>query len=370
MLVLADSLITGLVIAFACFRIAETTIALEQEGSQILKFSLRLNNDLLPSQYVTLAQAAEDAGFDQFWVSNDLFLRSDIPILTQVALRTERIHVGTGILNPYTIHPAEMAMLAATMDEISGNRFLLGIAAGAGDFLNWVGIEQERPLAAVRETILAVRGLLRGERVALDGKFLRWNDEAYLRFAPPRVTPIYVGAMGPKMLALSGELADGVLPLLFPPEHYFGVRPHIDAGIAHRADDLDQLDLAACIWVSLSEDKAAARRVLAQKVAYYGHALGELIYRQLGVDREEFRPIEHALQVERNEEKAIALVDDRMLRIGVVGGPEEVIARLEPLVAAGVDHLSFGPPLGPDPLAAVKLLEKVISHFRFKLFLT
>ncbi len=329
-----------------------------------MKFSLRLNNDLPSHLYVTLAQAAESVGFDQFWVSNDLFLRSDIPILTQVALRTERLCVGTGILNPYTMHPAEMAMLAATLDEISGNRFLLGIAAGAGDFLNWVGIEQDRPLAAVRETILAVRGLLRGEHVQMDGTFLRWGAEAYLRFAPPRVTPIYVGAMGPKMLSLSAELADGVLPLLFPPEHYFGVRPHVDRGISRRAADLDPLDVAACIWVSLSADRAAAQRVLAQKVAYYGHSLGELIYRRLGVDREEFRPIEHALQVERDEEKAIGLVDERMLRIGIVGAPADVIERLEPLVAAGVDHLSFGPPLGPDPLEAVRLLGEVVKYFR------
>lgn len=310
-----------------------------------------------------LAQAAEAVGFDQFWVSNDLFLRSDIPILVQVALRTERIHVGTGILNPYTIHPAEMAMIAATMDEIIGNRFLLGLAAGAGDFLDWVGIEQTRPLIAMRETITAIRGLLQGERVRLDGHFLRWSEEAYLRFEPPQVTPIYLGAMGPKMLSLAGELADGVLPLLFPPEHYFGVEPFVAQGIANRNSQLPPLDFAACIWVSLSEDRTAARRVLAQKIAYYGHALGELIYARLGVDREEFRPIEQALQVERDEEKAIALVDDRMLRVGVVGSSADLIERLEPLVAAGVEHLSFGPPLGPDPLEAVRLLGQVIRHF-------
>jgi 5,10-methylenetetrahydromethanopterin reductase len=89
-----------------------------------------------------------------------------------------------------------------------------------------------------------------------------------------------------------------------------------------------------------------------------------LIYRRLGVAREEFLPIEQALHVERNEEKAIRLVDDRMLRIGVVGSTADVIERLEPLVAAGVDHLSFGPPLGPDPLEAVRLLGQVIAHFR------
>ncbi len=216
----------------------------------------------------------------------------------------------------------------------------------------------------MRESITAVRGLLRGERVALDGQFLRWNEEAYLRFAPPRVTPIYLGAMGPKMLALAGEVADGVLPLLFPPELYFDVKPHIDRGLAIRDTELAPLDLAACIWVSLSEDRAAARRVLAQKIAYYGHALGELIYNRLGVAQAEFAPIEHALQTERDEEKAIALVDDRMLRIGIVGSPADVIERLEPLVAAGVEHLSFGPPLGPDPLEAVRLLGQVIRHFQ------
>ncbi|MBX3051229.1 MAG: LLM class flavin-dependent oxidoreductase [Caldilineaceae bacterium] len=329
-----------------------------------MKFSLRLNNDLPAAAYIPLAQAAEAAGFDQFWVSNDLFLRSDIPILTAVALATQRIHVGTGILNPYTIHPAEMAMLAATMDEISGNRFLLGIAAGAGDFLEWVGLEQTRPLAAMRETIQAVRALLAGERVALAGRYLRWNEEAYLRFPAPRITPIYLGAMGPKMLALAGEQADGVLPLLFPPEHYFNVQPLLDAGIAIRNSQLAPLDFAACIWVSLAEDRAAARRVLAQKIAYYGQSLGPLILSQLGLAREDFAEIEQAMHVGKNEEKAIGLVDERMLRIGIVGGPGDVIERLEPLVAAGATHLSFGPPLGPDPLVAVGLLGQVIRHFQ------
>ena len=329
-----------------------------------MRFSLRLNNDLPLQQYITLAQAAEKAGFDQFWVSNDLFLRSNLVILPAIAQATNHIQIGTGILNPYTIDPSEVAMFAATMDELSGNRFNLGIAAGAGDFLNWVGIEQTRPLTAMQESVLAIRALLSGQAAEIDGKFLRWNSEAYLRWQPPRVTPIYVGAMGPKMLALSGELADGVLPLLFPPEHYFTVQPHIEAGSAMRPPQLAPLDFAACIWVSLSDDSTAARRVLAQKVAYYGHALSPLILEQLGLERAEFGPIEHAIMVERDEEKAIALVDDRMLRIGVVGGPKDVISRMEPLVAAGAQHLSFGPPLGPDLMEAVRLLGEVVKHFK------
>jgi 5,10-methylenetetrahydromethanopterin reductase len=328
-----------------------------------MRFSLRLNNDLPVDKYIALARAAEEAGFDQFWLSNDLFLRSALAILPAVVLATTRIEIGTGILNPYTLHPGEIAMFAATMDELSGSRFNLGLAAGAGEFLKWVGIEQGSTLAALRETIEVVRGLQMGERAAIEGQFLHWSNEAYLHFSAPRRTPIYVGAMGPKMLALSGELADGVLPLLFPPEHYFGVLPYLQEGIQRRQANLGELDLAACIWISLSDDRYAARRVLAHKIAYYGHALGPLIWGRLGLVKEDFVPIEQAMIVERDEEKAIALVDERMLRIGIVGDARDVIERMEPLVAAGARHLSFGPPLGPDPLQAIGLLGQVVKHF-------
>jgi 5,10-methylenetetrahydromethanopterin reductase len=329
-----------------------------------VRFSLRLNNDLPLDDYGPLARAAEEAGFDQFWVSNDLFLASALVILPAVALATMRIEIGAGIFNPYTLHPGEIAMFAASMDELSGCRFNLGLAAGAGEFLKWVGIEQAAPLAALAETITAIRQLHAGERAVRQGRFLRWSSEAYLRRSAPRQTPIYIGAMGPKMLALAGEMADGALPLLFPPEHYFSVLPYVQEGLARRAPTLGELDLAACIWVSLAPDRAAARRALAAKIAYYGHALGPLIWDRLGLTRVDFAPIEQAMMVERDEEKAIALVDERMLRIGVIGDAAAVIARLEPLVAAGVRHLSFGPPLGPDPLAAVRLLGEVVRHFR------
>lgn len=329
-----------------------------------MRFSLRFNNDLPARDYIALAQAAEAAGFDQFWVSNDLFLRSAQAILPAIAAATTRIEIGSCILNPYTLHPAELAMFAATMDELSGNRFNLGLAAGAGEFLKWVGIDQDRPLSLMREVIDAIQRLLRGERAALTGAHLKWGDEAYLRFKAPRQTPIYLGAMSPGMLRLAGETCDGVLPLLFPPEHYFSVRPIIDEGLARRNSPAP-FDLAACIWVSLDSDRSAARRSLAQKIAYYGHALSPLIYERLGVSQDDFRPIERALMVEQDQEKAIGMVSDAMLRIGVVGDAEALTARLRPLADAGVSHLSFGPPLGPDPLRTINYLgAQVLAAFR------
>src|SRR5215471_3403730 len=122
-----------------------------------MRFSVRLNNDLPLSQYAQLAGAAESAGFDQFWVSNDLFLRSVWVILSHAAAATSRIQLGTCIVNPYTMHPAETAMAAATLDELSDGRFNLGIASGASDFLQWIGIHPDRPLTRVVETVDVLR---------------------------------------------------------------------------------------------------------------------------------------------------------------------------------------------------------------------
>src|SRR5215211_2281515 len=116
-----------------------------------MRFSVRFNNDMPAREYPRLARAAEAAGFDQIWVSDDLFLRGVWPILSACAVATERIGLGSCVVNPYSMHPAEIAMQATALDELSGGRFNLGIAAGAGDFLGWIGVSQERPLATTAE---------------------------------------------------------------------------------------------------------------------------------------------------------------------------------------------------------------------------
>jgi 5,10-methylenetetrahydromethanopterin reductase len=330
-----------------------------------VRFSVRFNNDLPVTEYPPLARAAEAAGFDQFWVSDDLFLRSVWIILAAVAHATERIQLGTCIVNPHTLHPAEIAMAAGALDEVSGARFCLGISSGADDFLNWVGIQPEAPLTAVVEAVEVLRRLFAGEPVEFDGRvFNKWTREAYLRF-PTRRIPIYVGAMGPRMLRLIGRVADGGLPLLFPPEHFSVAMAHVQAGLEEAGRSVDDVDVAACIWCSVAADRQSAEDALRDKVAYYGHALSPLILAALGVERAEFEPIQHAIMVERDVNKARALVTPAMLRIGVVGTASDLIPRLERLVAMGASHLSFGPPLGPDPLAAIELLGRdVLPHFR------
>ena len=329
-----------------------------------MRFSLRLNNDLTVLQYVDLAQQAEALGFDQFWVSNDLFLRSAGVILTATALSTDRIQIGSCILNPYTMNAAEIAMLAATLDEASKGRFLLGISAGAAEFLGWIGLRHGKPLTATRESVVAVRRLLRNENAECSGEFQSWSDEAYMRFPVERQLPIYIGGMGPKMLELAGEVGDGALPLLFPPERYYTAFRQVGRGQASRTTPNLDFDFATCIWVSASKNQAAARRVLAQKVAYYGNAMNETVLSDLGLVKADFEPISRAIVEDRNEERAADLVTDEMLRIGVVGDATQIIERLEPLVADGATHLSFGPPLGPDLGEALNILGQVVQHFK------
>jgi len=330
-----------------------------------VRFSLRFNNDLQVSAYPRLAQAAEQAGFDQFWVSDDLFLRSVWIILSAVAQATTRIQLGTCIVNPYTMHPAEIAMAAGALDELSGGRFCLGLSSGATDFLNWVGITPEQPVKAISETVTALRKLFGGERVTEDGRFLRgWTPQAYLRF-PTRQIPIYIGAMSPAMLRSIGRIADGGLPLLFPPEHLSTAMRFIQEGLDQSGRSTNDVDVAACIWCSVSGDRESAEMVLRDKIAYYGHALSPLILQQLGVDRAEFEPIESAIMVDRDPARGREMVTPAMLRIGVVGTAQDLIPRLENLVSMGARHLSFGPPLGPDPLAAIEILGRnVLPRFR------
>jgi 5,10-methylenetetrahydromethanopterin reductase len=330
-----------------------------------MKFSLRLNNDHPVKDYVHFARLAESNGFDQFWVSNDLFLRSAPVILSAVALATSTIEIGTCILNPYSINPAEVAMMAATLDELSGGRFNLGLSSGAADFLGWIGINTPQPRTAVAETVAVINALLSGEHAAYDGQFLNWTNEAYLRFQPSRRVPIYLGAMSPKMLAEIGKIADGGLPLLFPPEHYRNVQPLIQDGATSVGRDVANIDIAACIWCSISDDKWAAENALKEKISYYGHALSPTILEQLGLTQQDFVAIEHAVMVEQNIEKAKSLVTTPMMQIGIAGTAKDLIARLKKLSGMGVNHISLGPPLGPNIAEAIATIGRdVIPHFR------
>jgi 5,10-methylenetetrahydromethanopterin reductase len=321
--------------------------------------SLRLNNDLDADQLVSLAVVAEASGFESIWVSHDLFLRSAPVLLALIARETRRIGIGSCVLNPYSAHPAELAMTAATLQEVSGGRFRLGIAAGDRGFLSWAGIGRHHPVDRVREAIVAIRALLGGGRPSeVTGSGDGWLSDGWLR-SGPAPAPIYLGAMGPRMLRLAGEVADGALPLLFPPEHFPVAAGLVREGAESAGRDPAELDLPACVWCSVDPDPERARLALAAKLAYYGHGISPFLLARAGLEPGDFEPVAAGLRRD-GIDAASRLVTPAMLDLGIAGGPEEVLARCHWLQRHGATHLSFGPPLGPDPVAAVETLGREV----------
>ena len=155
--------------------------------------------------FVELAVHCEQAGFDRFGVSDVVFWPDCFVLQGLIAQATSRIHIGSMVTNPYSRHPAMLAGAAATLQELSGGRMFLGVGVGAG--LEDLRIDYPRPVRALREAIVGIRGLLAGETVQLDGEMFPIDGARLVR--PPEVpVPISVGTRSPQVMRLAGELAD------------------------------------------------------------------------------------------------------------------------------------------------------------------
>ena len=158
-----------------------------------------------------------------------------------------------------------------------------GSSAGSAEFLGWAGLARTAPLATTASAVVTLRFLL-GHADTDPALVAPWAREpaAALKFPLGPPVPVYVGAMGPKMLAMAGEHADGALPLLYPPETYAAARAAVLSG-ADAAPPGRALDIPACFWVSLSDDPARARAALAEKLAYYGPSFAAPLLAQAGL---------------------------------------------------------------------------------------
>lgn len=175
-----------------------------------MKRSVNVIPECPVAEMVAIAQRAENHGFDRCWVYDEGLATRDVHVtMAAIALATTWLQVGPGITNPYTRHPAQTASAIATLDEISGGRAFLGIGAGGSLTLNPLTIERQRPLTAVREAIEISRALFSGERVDHHGELFGLAS-AQLEGGRPDIE-IWLAGRGPKILALGGEVADGVM---------------------------------------------------------------------------------------------------------------------------------------------------------------
>jgi len=214
-----------------------------------------------------LASWAEELGYRFVWVNDDRLGRDVFSVLAAIAHSTRHVSVGPGVTNPYSRHPALIAAAIATVDELSEGRAVLGLGAG-GTNHRALALARRSPSVALREALSVIRRLLAGEEVTMDGHVVH-TCEARLDFVPRRPSvPIYVGARGPRMLEVAGELADGViLGNLAHTKGWEYMVSRVEAGARRAGRDVGQIELVAWFYTCIDDDGEAARQAVRPMVA-------------------------------------------------------------------------------------------------------
>jgi len=307
---------------------------------------------------IKYAKFSEEKGFESIWMPEDYFLREAISPLTCFALLTKKIKCASGIVNPYTRNPVIVAITMATLDELSNGRIILGIGTGARETVEKMGIPFKKPLMTIRESVHIIRQLLREGRVTFDGQIFKIHD-VRLGFSPVRTRiPIYIAAIGPKMLQLAGEIGDGVLLTAgCSPEYvkYAVENVKIGAERAHR--DPNEIDIASHILYSVSEDLQVARNAVKKYLADY---LTPLMLRLSGFNKADTELLESALKRGNFLEASKYVLDVMVDAFAASGNPERCQKKLREYEAAGV-NLPVVNPIGTDIKLAIETVSRYIA---------
>ncbi len=222
-----------------------------------------LSGNELPS-LIKISKKAEELGFASCWIAEDYFYGGAFSTATACALNTSSIKIGIGVINPYTRHPALTAMEVGALDVASNGRTILGIGASNKHWIeDQAGIPYKKPLAAMRESVEIVRGLLAGETVCKKGEYFD-TGEIKLEFKPHRPQiPIYLGVKGPKALKMAAEIGDGVLMSIMTSVPYVRyVREEIRKAISPIGRSEKDIKIAAYLAISISENREEARNAV------------------------------------------------------------------------------------------------------------
>jgi len=276
------------------------------------------------------AKYAESKGFEAVWQAESRLVRDAIVPMAAYAAVTERIKVGSGVINNWTRNIGLLASTFLTLDDLAPDRIICGIGAWWDPLAKNVGIDRKKPLTAMKETVHVLRRLLNMERVTFDGEFIHVNgielDVVHGR-REPRHIPIMIGATGDQMMELAGEIADGVvLNYCAPPEHNDHTLEILEKGARKSGRNLDDLDRPQLIVCSVDHDHDAAidsaRGLLCQYLAQQPH-----IAKSSGVSEDLVREIQSILGWPASQEQidqAKYLVSDELIdRITASGTPEE-----------------------------------------------
>ena len=293
-----------------------------------------------------MTERAEALGFDSVWVPA-AWGTDAVSSLGALAARTERIRLGTGIVNVFSRTPTLLGQTAATLDLISNGRFILGLGTSGHQVVTgWHGMAFDRPLQRMRETVEIVRRVLRQERLRFKGEVFTLDQGLKLLARPVRdAVPIFLATLTPGGLRLTGEVADGWIPTLFSPDHLDLFRPELEAGARAAGRSLDSLEIAPYVPVLIDDERSAARDAIRPWVALYVGGMGSRaknfyneVVQRYGF-KEEARDIQD-LYLTGKKLEAIRRVPDTLVdAITIVGPPAYVRERIEAWSSAGVTLL-------------------------------
>jgi len=343
-----------------------------------MKISMTITYSDDPRQAVAHAQAMEQAGVDQAWVA-EAYSFDAVSTLGFLAASTESMELVSGILPIYSRTPTLIAMTAATLDSLSGGRFVLGLGASGPQVIEgWHGVPYNRPLGRTREIIEICRKVWRRERLEHDGRNYQMPLSAdqgtglgkplKLINTPLREDiPVYIASIGEKNVELTAEIANGWLPVFFHPEKARDAwGSSLDAGMAKRDASLGQLDIIAggMAAITKTEEEAVAMRNFARpSAALYIGGMGaksknfyNTLFQRYGYE-EEAEIIQDLYLSGKKDEAAAAIPDDFLAATNLVGTEGFIKERLAAFADAGVTSLTLHP-AGEDPLDVVRQIKE------------
>ena len=305
-------------------------------------------------ELVRLAECADELNFDSYWLAEYYHYRSAGPIFALIGKATKNIKLGLGILPTHTRHPGLTAMEAATLDEICDGRLIMGL--GAAKTAAQRHGEGASPLASMRETLPLVRSLLDGESVDHDGKLWQVRNTR-LAFPSRKGMPIYVGTYpySPKMLHLSGQMADGVALVWCTPDWVRRARETVAEGAASVGRDPSAVDMAAYLVISVDPDAAKARDACRRLIGSYAPRNHRWFEGGLATP-EDLEPVVAAWNRGGLDAAEQAVSDALVDKVAIAGEPAYVKDRLAEYSAAGLDLAIAYQVVGPDKYESMRLI--------------
>jgi 5,10-methylenetetrahydromethanopterin reductase len=310
--------------------------------NSIERVALYLQDKHTLREAIEYVRYAELCGFEAVWQAESRLARDSIVPMAAYAMATERIKIGSGVINNWTRNAALIATTFSTLDELAPGRIICGLGAWWEPLASKVGVKRRNPVKAMRETVEVVRSLLAMQKVTFKGEFVQVEDieiDIVHGERRPKRIPIYIGATGMKMMELAGEIADGVLlNYLVSPAYNRQAMQHLQIGAERAGRRLEEIDRPQLIVCSLDKDRKRAldnaRELVTQYLGQQPH-----IMKASGVSQDLLDEIGRVLTWPTSEQKihqACQLVPDEIVQLITASGtPEECRAKVYEYIAEG-----------------------------------